>query len=86
MDIETTIRDFILKELLYEDEGAALAVDESLFSRRVIDSVGLLRLVGFLEETYQIEILADDLAPEGLETIRRIADLVRRKQATASRG
>lgn len=86
MNIETTIREFILKELLYEEEGVTLGDDESLFSRRVIDSVGLLRLVGFLEETYGVEILANDLAPENLETIRRIADLVRAKRPTPSRG
>jgi len=85
MDIETTTREFIEKELLYEEEGARIGEDESLIARRVIDSVGLLRLVGFLEETYGIQILDDDLAPENLETLRRIADLVRRKQAAGAR-
>ena len=86
MDIEATIREFILRELLYEDEGVTLGDDESLFSRRVVDSVGLLRLVGFLEETYGIEIIADDLAPQNLETIRKIAELVRAKRSSGARG
>lgn len=68
-----------MRELLYEEEGARLSDEESLIARRAIDSVGLLRLVGFLEDTYGIQILDDDLAPENLETIRRIAEMVRRK-------
>jgi acyl carrier protein len=80
MSIEQTTREFILKELLYEEQGATLADEENLFARRAVDSIGVLRLVTFLEETYGIQMSDDDMAPENLESVRRIADLVRRKR------
>jgi acyl carrier protein len=83
MSVESTTRDFVLKELLYEEEGATLAEDENLFARRAIDSIGLLRLVTFLEETYEIQLDDEDMAPENLQSLARIAVLVRRKQASA---
>lgn len=80
MSVESATREFILKELLYEDEGATLADDENLFARRAIDSIGLLRLVTFLEDTYGIQIGDEDMAPENLQSLKRIAELVRRKR------
>lgn len=80
MSVESATRDFILKELLYEDEGATLGDDENLFARRAIDSIGILRLVTFLEETYGIHIGEEDMAPENLQSLKRIAELVRRKR------
>lgn len=82
MSVESTTRDFILRELLYEEEGATLGDDENLFARRAVDSIGLLRLVTFLEETYGIQVDEDDMAPENLQSLRRIAELVRRKRST----
>ncbi len=69
MSIEETIRDFLLRELLYAEPGTTLDLDENLFKRRAIDSIGLLRVVGFLESTYDIELIDDDLAPGNLETV-----------------
>lgn len=83
MSVESATREFILKELLYEEEGATLGDDENLFARRAVDSIGVLRLVTFLEETYEIQIGDEDMAPENLQSLNRIADLVRRKRPPA---
>jgi acyl carrier protein len=84
MSVESTAREFILKELLYEEEGAQLADDENLFARRALDSIGLLRLVTFLEETYGIQLGEEDMAPENLQSLGRIAELVRRKRPSGA--
>jgi acyl carrier protein len=83
VSIEQSVRDFIVRELLYEEEAATLDDDESLFARRAIDSIGLLRIVSFLEETYAVQIIDEELIPENMETIRSIATLVRSKQGAA---
>ncbi len=85
MDVESTVGDFIVKELLFEEQGAVLDHGENLFTRRAIDSMGMLRLLAFLEKTFGVQILDEDMVPENLETVRSIAALVRRKQATAGR-
>ncbi len=83
MSVEATTREFILTELLYEEENATLADDENLFTRRALDSIGLMRLVAFLEETYEITLGDKDVKPENFETLQRVGELVRGKRAGA---
>jgi acyl carrier protein len=50
----------------------------------VIDSTGVLELVGFLEENFGIRIQDDELVPENLDTIDNIVQFVTRKRAAES--
>lgn len=50
----------------------------------MIDSTGVLELVGFLEETFEIRIQDDELVPENLDTIDSIVAFVARKQSAES--
>jgi len=50
----------------------------------VIDSTGVLELVGFLEEDFGIRIQDDELVPENLDTIDSIVQFVTRKRAAES--
>lgn len=50
----------------------------------MIDSTGVLELVGFLEDSFEIRILDDELVPENLDTIDNIVAFVDRKRAAES--
>ena len=50
----------------------------------MIDSTGVLELVGFLEENFEIRIQDDELVPENLDTIDNIVQFVTRKRAAES--
>ena len=50
----------------------------------MIDSTGVLELVGFLEEDFGIRIQDDELVPENLDTIDNIVQFVTRKRAAES--
>ena len=50
----------------------------------MIDSTGVLELVGFLEENFGIRIQDDELVPENLDTIDNIVQFVTRKRAAES--
>jgi acyl carrier protein len=49
----------------------------------VIDSTGVLELVGYLEDAFGIRIRDDELLPENLDTIDSIVRFVTRKQQEA---
>lgn len=53
-----------------------LSLDESLFDNRIIDSLGILELIMFLEEKYSIKIEDDMLIPEYLDTVNNIVNLL----------
>jgi acyl carrier protein len=83
MDIERRIREYVTRELLYDRDLVELGDEQSLLAPGLLDSVAILRLVAWIEDEFGFTLLDDDVVPENLETIRRLADLVRRKQAAA---
>lgn len=76
-DIEP-LRNFIRKEFLF-DGDAALADADPLFPD-VIDSLGVMEVVSFIEEHYGIEIDEDELLVDNFRTLDAIGGLVDRKQ------
>lgn len=70
------IRSFIVTELGWR--GAELTDDFPLLENRVIDSLGLFRIVGFLEAEYGIVIPDAEVVPENFATVQSIAALVTR--------
>ncbi|MFI5325549.1 MAG: hypothetical protein ACHQ7H_04890 [Candidatus Rokuibacteriota bacterium] len=47
--------------------------------------MGVLDLVGYLEQEFGIAVADDDLLPEHFETLRRLTAFVEDKQAVGSR-
>ena len=78
------LRRFIVDTFLfYEQSGAKLDDDASFLENRVLDSTGVLELVAFLERTYGIKVEDDELDPDNLDSINRLAAFVDRKRASA---
>lgn len=74
------IRAFVVENFLFGEAGA-LTDDASLLDEGVIDSTGVLELVAFLEEEYEISVEDSELVPENLDSIAAIGAYVVRKQA-----
>lgn len=72
--IEDRIRRFIVEDL--HGPAGELSNDYPLIERRVLDSLGLMQLVSFLESEYALTIRDEDLVPQNFETIGAIAKLV----------
>jgi acyl carrier protein len=78
--IEDAIREFLAANFFLGDDPAGLPGSASLIEAGVIDSTGVLELVGYLEETFDIRIRDDELLPENLDTIDNVVGFVTRKQ------
>jgi len=57
--------------------------DVQLLQSGFIDSLGVLDLVGFLEQSFAIRITDDELTPENFASVRGIASFVTQKRETA---
>ena len=82
--LESTVREFIVNNFLFGQDGAELTDDASLLELGIIDSTGVLELVSFLEGGYQLKIDDEELIPENLDSITNLARFVRRKSADPS--
>ena len=83
MDVQERVKKFIV-ENFYVSDPAELAGETSLVSGGYVDSTGMLELIAFLEGEFGIHIGDQEMVPENLETIARIAAFVARKQVAAS--
>lgn len=79
-DIQTQVRGFITSNF-YVSNPAALAADASLLEQGIIDSTGILEVIGFLESTFGITVEDAELLPENLDSIQRISEFVSRKRS-----
>ena len=77
--IEQQIREFIAENFLFQDNADSLAGDESLLEGGVIDSTGVLELVGFLEEHFQLRIADAEVLPANFDSIDALVSFVSAK-------
>lgn len=63
-------------------DGAEIELDQNIFETGFGNSLFAMQLVSFIELTFDIEVDAEDLEIENFSTIRRVAELVTRKQLT----
>ncbi len=78
---EQTIERFIQDNLLQGKKRKAITLDDPLVSSGVLDSLWMLRLIGFIEETMGVTIDDGDVTPENFETIRKILTFIERKKS-----
>ena len=72
MSVHDEIRQFIIDNFLMGQDSDSLKDDSSFLEEGVIDSTGVLELVGFLEENYEIKVEDEELIPENLDSIKNI--------------
>jgi acyl carrier protein len=65
-----------LKSRGFLDGKKAVKENESLTETGVIDSIGLLQLVDYLESSYKIEIPMEIITPENFDTLNGISQSV----------
>ena len=77
--IEPIVRQFVADNFLFREGAESLDENESLIAGGVIDSTGILELVSFLEQEFNLEIADEELVPENLDSLARIKAFVSRK-------
>jgi acyl carrier protein len=78
--MEAELRSFLAENFLLGEEFRGLPGSASLIEAGIIDSTGVLELVGFLEEAFEIEITDSELVPENLDSIDNVVRFVGAKR------
>jgi acyl carrier protein len=78
MEIKEAVRRFIVANF-FVPEGSPLADSDPLLEHGVVDSTGVLEIIRFIEENYAIKLDDDEIVPENLGSIARIAEFIERK-------
>lgn len=62
-DVAACIRDFIAKNLLFSPEGYRYPDDTSFLDEGIVDSLGVMELVGFVQESFGLLVDQDEVVP-----------------------
>lgn len=82
--VTSRIRTFLV-ERFPSARARPIRDDDQLLANGILDSLGVLDVVAFLEQEFAITIVDDDLLPENFETLRRLTSFVAGRQAVGSR-
>lgn len=65
------VKEFIIDNFLFGEE-TPLELDTDFFDKGIIDSTGVIELVSFIEEKFDISVDDDELIPENLSSLQKI--------------
>ena len=77
MNLKNEIKNYIVEASL--TEAKHIQDDTLIFESGLLDSMGLLFLIEFLNEKYQVEVNDEELNPKNFESINSIAAFIERK-------
>jgi acyl carrier protein len=78
MEIEKKIRSFIVTQLYYADDNP-ITDEDSFLETGVVDSMGVMELVAFVQSDFGVEVQQSEIVVENFDSIRKLADFIRRK-------
>jgi acyl carrier protein len=77
--MESVVNDYISREIIQDQALLPLSNDASLLEGGILDSLGLLRLVDFLERKFHTTVGESDLLPENFENVNSICAYLRER-------
>lgn len=82
MTILENLKKILLTEIAVDLGKKSLDADEDLLEQGIIDSLGIMKLVLFMEETYGIAVADEEVVPENFQTVSMMVRFVEQKMQT----
>ena len=77
--VRAVIREYIRDRFKIGKSLNSLQDSDPLLEKGILDSTGVLELVGFIEETFAFSVEDEELLPDNLGTVDNIVGYVERK-------
>lgn len=81
MAIEEKLRNYILENYLFTDDQSALKNGDSFLEKGIIDSTGILEVIYFIEDEFDIKVDDEEMVPENLDSVNNIITFIEQKQS-----
>ena len=78
MDVLETVKTYVVENFLFGDDRR-IGPDTDFLENGILDSTGVLELVGFLEEKFGIRVEDDELVPDNMNSLEKITRYISRK-------
>jgi len=84
-EIIERVRAFVAENFLYMRPDFELSVDDHLLERGVVDSLGVVEVLAFIENEFGVCAAEEEISEANLGTLRAIARFVMNKQGALAR-
>lgn len=81
MTVELELQNFITEKLLVEEQTVPLSPDENLLLNGMIDSLGIMQLVKYIEDNFGIEVAPGEVTLKNFKTINAMTTYIANKKA-----
>ncbi len=78
--IKTAIRHFLAEQFLFDDATRDYGDADSFMALHLLDSMGFMELVTFLETEFGLRVGDDEMVPENLDSLNALEAFVARKR------
>ena len=82
--LESSVKQFVAEKFMFGQGADTLTHDTSFLELGLIDSTGVLELVMFLEQQFDIKVGDEEIVPDNLDSVRKIGAYVLRKRGGAA--
>ena len=79
MDVRQQVRQFIRNSFLVDD----FADDDSFLASGIVDSLGIMQLVTFIEREFAVHVQDADLVPDNFDSVAKVSGFIERRRAAA---
>jgi acyl carrier protein len=79
MKILEDVEEILLTEIAMDLGRESLDPDEDLLAQRVIDSLGVVRLIVSLEKAFGIEVIDEEIVPENFQSLNSLVEYIEQK-------
>lgn len=80
MSTAEIVKDFIIKDILTDAAKSNLGNEDSLLEAGIIDSLGIVKILTFLNDKFDVNVDDQDVIPENFETINAISSYIDKKK------
>jgi len=78
MDVLETVKAYVVENFLFGDDSR-IGPDTEFLENGILDSTGVLELVGFLEEKFGIRVEDNELVPDNMNSLEKITLYISKK-------
>ena len=81
-DLSAKIKEFIITEVNPELNLTQIDDDEPLIESGIVDSLGVLKIMSFLDESFGVDLSSEEIKLENFRDVRTICELVSNQAGT----
>ena len=80
METKSKLREFITENFLFGSDEDRFKDEDSFLDNGIIDSTGVLELVSYIEEEFDLEVKDEELIPDNFDSLNKLVTYIENKK------